>query len=137
MEKYIPSIISLVGVVLAIMVSLWLGLAKQRAENKNVENSIEVNLRDDLIQMQTEKNKELDAKNKQIADRDEKLEKRDQQLSAAQNIIFTQLERITELNITVRNLQSEVQELRTELDKFNRRLYYTRSGDKPDESISG
>ncbi len=137
MEKYIPSIISLVGVVLAIMVSLWLGLAKQRAENKNVENSIEVNLRDDLIQMQTEKNKELDAKNKQIADRDEKLEKRDQQLSAAQNIIFTQLEKITELNITVRNLQSEVQELRTELDKFNRRLYYNRPGDKPDESISG
>lgn len=124
MEKYLPSIISLVGVVLTIGVSLWLGLAKQRTDNKTAGDSAEVSLRDDLIQMQTEKNKQLELKDKQILERDERLEKRDQQLSAAQQIIFTQLEKITDLNITVRQLQSEVQELRTELEKFNRRVYY-------------
>lgn len=124
MEKYLPSIISLVGVILTIGVSLWLGLAKQRNDNKSTGNSVEINLRDDLLQMQAENKKELTEKNKQIYERDEKLEKRDQQLTAAQGVIFTQLEKITELNITVKNLQYEVQELRAELEKFNRKVYF-------------
>lgn len=128
MEKYLPSIISLVGVILTIGVSLWLGLAKQKNDNKTAGNSVEVNLRDDLLQMQSDNTKQLNEKN-------ERLERRDKQLADTQGVIFTQLEKITELNITVRNLQYEVQELRAELEKFNRKVFYIRdTGEKKDES---
>jgi len=136
MELYLPSIISLVGVILTISVSFWLGLAKQRTDNKTLGNSVEVNLRDDLIAMQTEKNRQLELKDKQILDRDERLERRDKQLSDAHQVIFVQLEKIAELNITIKKLQSEVQELRTELEKFNRRVYYIprETGERRNES---
>lgn len=135
MEKYLPSLISLAGVVLTIGVSLWLGLAKQRNDNKSTGNSVEINLRDDLLQLQAENKKELMEKNRQIAERDEKLERRDQQLSATQGIIFTQLETITELKIKMRELEAEVQELRAELEKFNRKVYFKPdTGEKSNES---
>lgn len=114
---YLPAIISLAGVVATVFVNLWLGLAKQRTENRTVKVSAETELRDDLLAI-------IERHEAQIAARDKKIEEREQRIGSLQETISTQLTTITELRIAVRNLEYEVKELRAELDKFNRKVYY-------------
>lgn len=124
MEQYLPLIISLVGTVLAAGVSLWLGIAKQRTENKNAMQIYAEGVRDDLLALNDRYEKQLEHKEEQIRLRDERLELRNDQLSKAQVIIGSQLERITDLTLTVKQLEFEVKGLREELAKFNKKVFY-------------
>jgi len=124
MDKYLPLIISLVGTMLTIGVSLWLGIAKQRTENRTAMQNYGEAVRDDLLALNERFEKQLNQKEEQIRIRDERLELRNDQLSKAQVVIGNQLERITDLTLTVKQLQFEVHSLREELDKFNKKVFY-------------
>lgn len=124
MDKYLPSIISLIGVMLTVGVSLWLGIAKQKTENKTVSKNVEGDLRDDLLALIDHHEKQLEQKEEQIRLRDERIEKKDAQLQAAQTVIASQLENITDLNLTVKQQTYELSQLQSELDKFNKKVFY-------------
>ncbi len=124
MDKYLPLIISLVGTMLTVGVSLWLGIAKQKTENKTALQTSESAFRDDLLALNDRYEKQLEQKEEQIRLRDERLEKRNEQLAQAQVVIGSQLEKITDLTLTVKQLQYEVKALREELDKFNKKVFY-------------
>ena len=126
MINYLPSIISLAGVVVTVLVSLWLGLAKQRTENTTVKSNIEGTFRDDLIAL-------LDQKEAQLRLRDERLEKRNEQLQAAQTVISAQLEKITDLNLTVKQLEYENKQLKIQLEQFTKKVYYIPKMEKEPE----
>lgn len=125
-SQYIPSIISIAGVIITVLTSLWLGLAKQRNENRVSAVSAESAFRDDLLALVERHEQQLKVKEDQLIARDAKIEKRDQQLREYQETIGMQLQTITELTIAVKKLEYEVKELRAELDKFNRKVYYIR-----------
>jgi ABC-type phosphate transport system auxiliary subunit len=127
---YIPLIISLVGTVLTIGVSLWLGIAKQRTENKSAMQNADSAFRDDLLALNERFEKQLNQKEEQIRLRDERLELRNDQLSKAQIVIGSQLEKITDLTLTVKQLQYEVASLREELNRFNKKVFYVSSEEK-------
>jgi len=129
MDAYLPLVISLVGTVLTVGVSLWLGIAKQRTENKTALQQYGEAVRDDLLALNERYEKQLEQKEEQIRLRDERLEHRNEQLSAAQIVIGNQLEKITDLTLTVKQLQYEVKSLREELDKFNRKVFYISNQD--------
>lgn len=124
MTDYLPLVISLVGTLLTVFVSLWLGIAKQRTENKTAMQNYGEAVRDDLLQMVERYEKQLQQKEDQIKLRDERLELRNDQISKAQLVIGSQLERITDLTLTVKQLEFEVKSLREELEKFNRKVFY-------------
>lgn len=124
MDKYLPLIITLVGTILTVGVSLWLGIAKQRTDNKTALQNYGEAVRDDLLALNDRYEKQLEQKEEQIKLRDERLEKRNDQLSAAQIVIGSQLERITDLTLTVKQLEFEVKGLREELAKFNKKVFY-------------
>lgn len=135
MDKYLPLIISLVGTVLTVGVSLWLGIAKQRTENKTALQNYGEAVRDDLLALNDRYEKQIEQKEEQIRLRDEKLEKRNDQLAAAQIVIGSQLEKITDLTLTVKQLQFEVANLREELAKFNKKVFYVSDpNNKPSEA---
>lgn len=131
MDKYLPLIISLVGTMLTIGVSLWLGIAKQRTEDKTAMQNYGEAVRDDLLALNERFEKQLNQKEEQIRIRDERLELRNDQLSKAQIVIGSQLEKITDLTLTVKQLQYEVANLREELNKFNKKVFYV--SEKPKE----
>lgn len=124
MDKYLPLIISLVGTMLTVGVSLWLGIAKQRTENKSAMQTADSAFRDDLLALNDRYEKQIEQKEEQIRLRDERLERRNEQLAQAQVVIGSQLEKITDLTLTVKQLQYEVKSLREELDKFNKKVFY-------------
>lgn len=123
--EYLPSIISAVGVILTVAVSFWLGLAKQRTDNTTAKNTIEGEFREDLFALVERDDRQLVQKEEQIRARDDRIEKRETQLQTAQAIIAAQLEKITDLNLALKQLQHDKQYLTEELDKFNRKVYYT------------
>lgn len=125
-SQYIPSVISIAGVIITVLTSLWLGLAKQRNENRISAVSAESAFRDDLLALVERHEQQLKVKEDQLIARDAKIEKRDQQLREYQETIGMQLQTITELTIAVKKLEYEVKELRAELDKFNKKVYYIR-----------
>ncbi len=129
MDQYLPLIISLIGTVITVGVSLWLGVGKQKTENKSAMYIAEGAFRDDLLALNERYEKQLEHKEDHIRLRDERLEIRNDQLSKAQVIIGSQLEKITDLTLTVKQLQFEVASLREELNKFNKKVFYIR--DKP------
>lgn len=135
-QYVIPAIISFFGILITVGVNFWLGSAKQEIESKSVAISAEGDLRDDLLALVARYENQLAQKEQQIQARDERLEKRDMQIRQSQEVIAQQLEKITELTLTTKALQFEVKELRAELDKFNKKVYYIReltkdeSGDK-------
>lgn len=133
MDKYLPLIISLVGTMLTVGVSLWLGIAKQRTENKSALATADSAFRDDLLALNERYEKQLEQKEEQIRLRDERLESRNEQLSKAQIVIGSQLEKITDLTLTVKQLQFEVASLREELNKFNKKVFYVSEPIKPSE----
>lgn len=146
MEKYLPSIISIAGVALTMIVSLWLGLAKQRTENKSTYSSIDATFRDDLQANIDSLQKQLESKEAQIRTRDDKLEKRDQQILDLQKVVAEQLGKLTDLTLQVKQHEYELKEkdiiiiqLKAELDKFNKKVYYIReitksTDEEPNES---
>jgi septal ring factor EnvC (AmiA/AmiB activator) len=134
MEQYLPLIISLVGTMLTVGVSLYLGIAKQRTENKSAMQNADSAFRDDLLALNDRYEKQLEQKEEQIRLRDERLEKRNEQLAQAQTVIGAQLEKITDLTLTVKQLQYEVSELRKELDKFNKKVFYVEKTILPSEA---
>lgn len=133
MEQYLPLIISLVGTMLTIGVSLWLGIAKQRTENKSALQLADGAFRDDLLALNERYEKQLEQKEEQIRLRDERLEIRNEQISKAQIVIGSQLEKITDLTLTVKQLQFEVANLREELAKFNKKVFYVTESKLPNE----
>jgi hypothetical protein len=134
MENYLPLIISLAGTIITVGVSLWLGMAKQRTENKSAMQIADGAFRDDLLALNERFEKQLNQKEEQIRLRDERLELRNEQLSKAQIVIGSQLEKITDLTLTVKQLQYEVQELRAELAKFNKKVFYIAENKSTDKS---
>lgn len=134
MDKYLPLIISLVGTMLTVGVSLWLGIAKQKTDNKNALASADSAFRDDLLALNDRYEKEIEKKEDQIRLRDERLEKRNEQLAQAQSVIGSQLEKITDLTLTVKQLEYKVSELTAELAKFTKKVFYIR--DNPDNTNS-
>ena len=124
MDQYLPLIISVVGTTLTIGVSLWLGLAKQRTENKTAMQNYGEAVRDDLLAINKGYQEQLELKEEQIRLRDQRLDLRNEQISSAQVVIGSQLEKITDLTLTVKQLQYEVRSLREELDKFNKKVFY-------------
>lgn len=126
MEKYLPLIISLVGTMLTVGVSLWLGIAKQKTDNKTALANADSAFRDDLLALNDRYEKEIEKKEEQIRLRDERLEKRNEQLAQAQSVIGSQLEKITDLTLTVKQLEYKVSELTAELAKFNKKVFYIR-----------
>jgi len=127
MEQYIiPALISVAGIVITVVVNLWLGIAKQKAENRAATISVETAFRDDLLALVERHEKQLQVKEEIITARDRKLEERESKINSLQEIASGQLAIITDLKIAIKNLEAEVKELRTELDKFNKKLYYVR-----------
>lgn len=124
MDKYLPLIISLIGTILTVGVSLWLGIAKQRTENKTALQNYGEAVRDDLLALNDRYEKQIEQKEEQIRIRDERLEKRNEQLAAAQTVIGSQLEKITDLTLTVKQLEYQVKTLTEELAKFNKKVFY-------------
>jgi len=123
--EYLPYIVSLITGIITVGVSLWLGIGKQKTEDRSA-------FQDDLFELLERYEKQLELKDKQIEFKDGLIDLRNKQLSDSQMIISQQLEKITELNISVRSLQNDVKELKAELDKFNKKVFYT----KPIESES-
>lgn len=126
MDKYLPLIISLVGTALTVGVSLWLGIAKQKTDNKTAIHNADSAFRDDLFALNDRYEKEIEKKEEAIRIRDERLEKRNEQLAQAQAVIGSQLEKITDLTLTVKQLEYKVNELTVELAKFNNKVFYVR-----------
>lgn len=126
MDKYLPLIISLVGTMLTVGVSLWLGIGKQKTDNKTALATADSAFRDDLLALNDRYEKEIEKKEEQIRLRDERLEKRNEQLAQAQSVIGSQLEKITDLTLTVKQLEYKVSELTVELAKFNKKVFYIR-----------
>lgn len=133
MNEYLPLIISLVGTMLTVGVSLYLGIAKQRTESKSALQTADSAFRDDLLALNDRYEKQIEQKEEQIRLRDERLERRNEQLQAAQTVIGTQLEKITDLTLTVKQLQYEVKRLGDELDKFNKKVFYVEKPILPSE----
>src|SRR5882724_10484187 len=123
---YLPLIISFAGTILKVGVGLWLGIAKQKTENKSSLTIADSAFRDDLLALNERYEKQLELKEEQIRLRDERLEKRNDQLSAAQVVIGAQLEKITDLTLQVKQLQFQVSQLSEELEKFNKKVFYIR-----------
>lgn len=136
MDTNLPLVISFIGTILTLGISLWLGIAKQKTENKLAMANADSAFRDDLLALNDRYEKQIEQKEDQIRLRDERLERKNEQLAAAQTIIASQLEKITDLTLTVKQLQYEVQELRAELEKFNRKVFYVRDDrrEKKEES---
>lgn len=121
---YLPLIISLAGTIITVGVSLWLGIGKQRTENKSAMQIADGAFRDDLLALNDRFEKQLSQKEEQIRLRDERLELRNEQLSKAQIVIGSQLEKITDLTLMVKQLRFEVANLSDELAKFNKKVFY-------------
>lgn len=134
MNEYLPLIISLVGTMLTVGVSLYLGIAKQRTESKSAMQNADSQFRDDLLALNDHYEKQIEQKEEQIRLRDERLERRNEQLQTAQTVISTQLEKITDLTLTVKQLQYEVKRLGDELDKFNKKVFYIEKPILPSEA---
>ena len=140
MEQYLPSIISIAGVVLTMIVSLWLGLAKQKTDSRTATSSIDATFRDDLQANIDSLQKQIESKEQQIKTRDDKLEKKDQQINDLQKVVAEQLGKLTDLTLEAKQREYELKEkdviiiqLKAELDKFNKKVYYIREITKPTE----
>ena len=118
---------------LTVGVSLWLGIAKQKTDSKAALANADSAFRDDLFELNARYEKELEKKEDQIRLRDERLDKRNDQLAQAQLVIGTQLEKITDLTLTVKQLEYKVSELTEELAKFNKKVFYVRDQRRVDD----
>lgn len=143
MDKYLPSIISIAGVALTMIVSLWLGLAKQKTDNRTATSSMDAVFRDDLQANIDSLQKQLESKEAQIKTRDDKLERKDQQINDLQKVVAEQLGKLTDLTLEAKQREYELKEkdiviiqLKAELDKFNKKVYYIREITKPMEGES-
>jgi chromosome segregation ATPase len=129
MTQYIiPAIISVAGIIITVAVNLWLGIAKQKAENRAAVITAESAFRDDLIALVERHEAQLQVKENQISARDNKIDELQTKINTLQEITSGQLAIITDLKIAIRNLEAEVKELRAELDKFNKKVYYIPTG---------
>lgn len=132
-EKYLPSLISLTGVIFTVLVSLWLGLVKQRMDTKSADFNADAGIRDDLIEINANLNTQLAQREEQIRLRDDKIDKRDQTIAQLQNVIAQQLTAITDLTLEAKQREYAIKEkdltimqLNAEIEKFTRKVYYVR-----------
>lgn len=123
--QHLPSIVALISVVLTVIVNAVLGWVKARTDTKTGSITAESAFRDDLIES-------LDRCEGQIKLRDEKIDRRETQLAEMQNTAAKLIEEITTLRLDKKELEYALKEAKTELDRFNRKVYYIRE-EKKDE----
>ena len=99
----LPAVLSAIGTVVAVTITLFLGLRKDSAEKRTADDLVGDRLRDDLLEM-------FEAQNKRLKEQDDKLTKQ-------QDIIDKLQELIDSLRESNRGLQTQKHEL--ELQNLN------------------
>mgnify|MGYP001577740633 FL=1 len=99
----LPAVLSAIGTVVAVTITLFLGLRKDIAEKRTADDLVGDRLRDDLLEM-------FEAQNKRLKEQDDKLTKQ-------QDIIDKLQELIDSLRESNRGLQTQKHEL--ELQNLN------------------
>ena len=131
LKDYLPALATIIVGVITVSANLFIGVAKQRSENKSAQTNYGDSLRDDLL-AQVDKyetrlqavEKQLEAKDRIIEDKNRIIEAKDELLRKAYSQITDQYSTIADLNIEIRKLREEVRELRVELDRFNNKVYF-------------